>query len=339
MTLPRDEWQKIEATASYVASKARTDGYWLDFSEQSLEELDKMFSDTWGDAGPSEENLNAMVWAFGSYVAIVINTHYSGVWDRERDDGPINFTSASGLIGFNPWNWVAKRFDEGDSVSEKYSAITKMVDGDRKTEENARVGQYTENVIVTLAVSMDLPSAQSENEEILYSRASVSRAMQIIAIGSRENHGRDVQISHLLIADADGDVVFIGSPDKFLRYDDEDEESASLIATIIVTLGLVDQVGEDFAFELADFLENLLIWINPESALGYLEFENEFSIGSDELTSSGNHRCFVSRFLGVVEELFVDDSDVGSYLNSIKTIEQEADFDEFSRLDLAFLIK
>jgi hypothetical protein len=339
MLLSADEWMKIESTASYVASKARTDGYWLDFSEQSLEELDRMFSKNWGDAGPSEESRDLLVYAFGSYVAVVINAHYAGAWDRERDDGPVNFTSASGLIGFNPWNWIVKRFDEGDSIYEKYSTITKMVDADRKTDENANIIQYTKNVIVTLAVSLDLPSAKSEDDEIVYSRASVSQAMQIMAIGSRENHGRDVQISHLLIADADGDLVFIGSPDKFLRDDDGDEESASLIKTIIVTLGLVDQVGEDFAFELADFLENLLIWINPESALGYLEFENEFSIGSDELTSSGNYRCFVSRFVGVVEELVVDDSDVGSYLNSIQTIEQEADFDDLSQLDLTLLIK
>ena len=85
-----------------------------------------MIDSIWGKKeGPSEDKFNFMVWIFGCYVAVTIDNHYVGEWQR-NDDGTIDFISNMG--GASPYNWLAKRFDLGDLIYPKYSFSIKTME-------------------------------------------------------------------------------------------------------------------------------------------------------------------------------------------------------------------
>jgi hypothetical protein len=104
----------------------------LDYSEASLKTLDQLVSSLWGADGPSEENYEAMIWAFGCYVGEVLQRHYNGVWN-EGDDG-LFFDGINSGAGVSPWSWIAKRFEFGadEAVAKKYTLAKKLLIQDRK---------------------------------------------------------------------------------------------------------------------------------------------------------------------------------------------------------------
>jgi len=124
--------ESILKMAEFVAQDKGSENYDLDYSEKSIGRLDDMINDYFGDNGPSEKNFNAMVWAYGSYVAAVIDRNFNGNWYRNEDTGEVRFEPETSPIGAKPFNWVAKKFDLGDSLQEKYVSITNMFKEDRK---------------------------------------------------------------------------------------------------------------------------------------------------------------------------------------------------------------
>ena len=124
----------IIETAKFVAGDEGSKVYDLDFSEESIGSLDDMIDDYFGEVGPSEENFDSMVWAYGSYVAAVIDRHFNGDWYKNKDTGEITFEPELSSVGANPFNWVAKKFDLGDTLESKYVSITNMFKEDRKSK-------------------------------------------------------------------------------------------------------------------------------------------------------------------------------------------------------------
>ncbi len=133
MSTNQELWDHIKETAEYIAQMDDAANYDLDFSEESLFSLDDMLEDFYGDEGPSEENWDAMVWAFGSYVAVVINNHFNGEWAKNDETGEIIFEAETAGVGLNPFTWVAKKFDIQDSIKDKYDFIANMMKDDRKS--------------------------------------------------------------------------------------------------------------------------------------------------------------------------------------------------------------
>ena len=130
-----DELQLLErilATAEFFANDHGSQDYNLDFSEESIGSLEDMIEDYFGEDGPSEENFNAMVWIYGSYVAAVIDRNFNGDWYENEDTGEVTFEPEISPIGANPYNWVAKKFDLGDNLQGKYLSITNLFKEDRK---------------------------------------------------------------------------------------------------------------------------------------------------------------------------------------------------------------
>jgi hypothetical protein len=71
-----------------------------------------------------------MVWAFGAYVAEVIQRNHEGVWVKSENGYDFQCAKEGKPTGFviNPWSWVYKRFDEGDMLAPKYKMAMKMAD-------------------------------------------------------------------------------------------------------------------------------------------------------------------------------------------------------------------
>ena len=134
MSEAKDLWESIVKTAEYVSQGKDAEEYGLDFSEESVIGLDDMLEDLWGEEGPSEENWDSMVWAFGSYIAVVISRHFNGDWARNEESGEIVFEAETAGVGLNPFSWVAKKFDTQDSLKSNYDFITNMMKEDRKPQ-------------------------------------------------------------------------------------------------------------------------------------------------------------------------------------------------------------
>lgn len=104
----------------------------LDYSEASLKTLDRLVSSVWGEDGPSEENYEAMTWAFGCYVGEVLQRHFNGVWNEDEDG--LFFDGIRSGAGVSPWNWITKRFEFGsdEAVAKKYVLAKKLLSEDKK---------------------------------------------------------------------------------------------------------------------------------------------------------------------------------------------------------------
>ena len=98
----------------------------FDFTPKSLVLLDDAIEDIWGEDGPSEENFNGIVWAYGCYVADVVQRNYKGKW-KKSENGGYDYFHEAGMVSFNPWSWVVKRFIDGDLIAPKYSQIAKFL--------------------------------------------------------------------------------------------------------------------------------------------------------------------------------------------------------------------
>jgi hypothetical protein len=134
MDTNQELWNSIKETAEYVAKMDDAADYALDFSEESIVSLEDMLEDFYGDEGPSEQNWDAMVWAFGSYLAAVINNNFNGEWVKNEETGEIIFEAETAGVGLNPFTWIAKKFDAQDSIKDKYNFITNMMKEDRKSK-------------------------------------------------------------------------------------------------------------------------------------------------------------------------------------------------------------
>jgi hypothetical protein len=125
-------FNQIVETAELVRTGDGADEYQLDLSEESIARLDDMIDDFWGEGGPAEENFHAMVWAFGCYIGAVVTRHFKGEWFKDETTGEVTFESDTSGVGFNPFNWVAKKFDLQDDLESKYRMITNMIEADRR---------------------------------------------------------------------------------------------------------------------------------------------------------------------------------------------------------------
>lgn len=124
----------ISATARDVAERLADLGIRLDGSEASLKDLDDAIDLLWGEARPSEEYFDGIVWGYGCYVADVIQRHCIGAWQPAEEAG-YDFVAADGASGVNPWHWVERRFQFGDLLAPTYQSITHLA---RRDEMQAR---------------------------------------------------------------------------------------------------------------------------------------------------------------------------------------------------------
>jgi hypothetical protein len=136
MSSKQPEWAaKIPAVAMAVVEMFLNDmpkGTQLDFSEDSIKALDKLIKKVYGEDGPSNENLQTMIWAVGCYVAEVLQRNYNGIW---KDEGRgYTFECNISGAGVSPWNWVAKRFESGmsEALASKYKLAQSILADDRK---------------------------------------------------------------------------------------------------------------------------------------------------------------------------------------------------------------
>ncbi len=126
---------KIPLVANAVVEMFSNDlpkGSKLDFSEDSIKVLDKLIKKVWGEDGPSEENIQTMIWSLGCYVAEVLQKNYNGIWKDEG--GGYTFECKNSGAGVSPWNWVAKRFETGisEALAPKYKFAQSILVNDRK---------------------------------------------------------------------------------------------------------------------------------------------------------------------------------------------------------------
>jgi hypothetical protein len=102
----------------------------LDLTPTSLSALDRLIKRLWGGEPPSEPNFNTMVWAFGAYVAEVIQRNHEGRWRKFDNEYSFECTDDGKPTGFAvyPWAWVKKRFEENDLLALKYRNVMKIAD-------------------------------------------------------------------------------------------------------------------------------------------------------------------------------------------------------------------
>jgi len=95
----------------------------LDFTPASLKAFDSLIKRIWSGECPSDEHFDLMVWAFGAYVAEVIQRNNEGFWVKE--EGVYQFVNPGGF-GVFPWAWVRKRFEEDDLIAPKYDTAMRI---------------------------------------------------------------------------------------------------------------------------------------------------------------------------------------------------------------------
>lgn len=192
----------------------------------------------------------------------------------------------------------------------------------------------TADTIINLMISGDISSLDPATFNNVYDRHSVPHLMTILAVGEFDDD--DFVLSHLLIKNQAGDAVFCGSRDALLKDDPDDEdEDGSVLTTINQTLNLGEIFNDDLRFEISDFCENILSWLEPSSSLNYLEANHLAEEGDSQIETSARGKCFISRFIG--ECGLLDDAST----DMVKHIEQlaaNADYEVLSEYDLTVLI-
>ena len=97
----------------------------LDFSEESLEELDKLISQVWSEPVEDAETLDAIVANWGAYLGEMIRENVGGSWTfrQDLDHASLHF-SRDGLEAF-PLHVVRKRFQlgQGETLAGFYAAL------------------------------------------------------------------------------------------------------------------------------------------------------------------------------------------------------------------------
>ena len=130
MKIPRKKWSEIVDIGQMVGKGDNAIKYQLDFSIKSVVRLDKMIDELW--EGEMPNNLDNMIYLFGSYLAIITDNYFNGSWTINKQTNEINFESKISKVIFNPWNWVAKKFELSENLSSKTKVIFKMIKDDMK---------------------------------------------------------------------------------------------------------------------------------------------------------------------------------------------------------------
>ena len=130
MKISQKKWSEIVDIGQMVGEGDNAIKYQLDFSIKSVVRLDKMIDDLW--EGEIPNNLDNMIYLFGSYLAIITENYFNGSWSINKQTNEINFESKTSKVKFNPWNWVAKKFELNESLSSKTQVIFKMIKDDVK---------------------------------------------------------------------------------------------------------------------------------------------------------------------------------------------------------------
>lgn len=109
------------------------EGIDLDFSEESLTELDLLITQVWGEVPPDDSDvLNAIAANWGAYLGGVILNNVGGNWRFRSDLEHVSvFFPRTGMEVF-PLHKVRKRFrlGENESLARYYEAIVEELTND-----------------------------------------------------------------------------------------------------------------------------------------------------------------------------------------------------------------
>ena len=193
----------------------------------------------------------------------------------------------------------------------------------------------SEEVVINIAISKNMVNNVGLPAGGIYDRHSTGPLNYVICSGTADDDG-DVYLEKVLILDEESNVIFYGGRDKFEPNDDSDpDDEGSLLTTLIKHLNLESTFGNDKSFEIADFLENLLICVEPHSALNNLELENSHVIGETEIEGSGSQTCFVSRYFAVNHGAPLESNDAQVFYEQAVNGQ---DYDEYDSLDVQVII-
>ncbi|WP_397589342.1 hypothetical protein [Sphingorhabdus sp.] len=193
----------------------------------------------------------------------------------------------------------------------------------------------TEEVVINIAISKNIEKKEGLSAGGIYDRWGTGPLNYIVCSGKADDAG-DIYLENVLILE-ESDVVFYSARDKLERSDQsEPEDEWSLLTTLIKHLNLEVTFGDDRFFEIADFIENLSISVEPHSALNHLKLENSHAIGETEIEGLGPHTCYVSRYFAVNhgEPLETNDPQV-FYEQAVNGL----DYDEYDSIDVQVIIR
>src|SRR5580765_8088889 len=125
---PTAEWMPDHASSA-VAAAARVDGIELDYSVDSLDEVDGILG-RFHDEGLASSRIAETVFVFGAYIGDVIVRQNGGRWVQLPGDHPLGndwpmVEIDSKHLVLNPVGKAFKRVDSGpvESVSQFYKAL------------------------------------------------------------------------------------------------------------------------------------------------------------------------------------------------------------------------
>lgn len=110
----------------------------LDYSESSLDEIDKAISEFHPDGAMSESTFIPYL----AYVGEVARRNIGGSWKDTEDRGPsVELKAGEKSAQIFPYAWVSKRFKDGmdESVALKYKATKSVLDLGSDLSENSQV--------------------------------------------------------------------------------------------------------------------------------------------------------------------------------------------------------
>ncbi len=110
----------IEPSAKWLVFAMETSGYHLDFTVESLKEIDRFFDEQNTPDGIISKNRGQILFAIGCYVGEVIIRNFGGVWLTDDSDpyGEVNISvqTNSGTI-MQPVQRCMKRYANGTEDS------------------------------------------------------------------------------------------------------------------------------------------------------------------------------------------------------------------------------
>ena len=121
----------VQAMSAWIATALNSSGYQADFSPDSINEIERFFSEhsRRGEAIPGgllTENVGAKLFALGSYCGEVLRRELGGIWLTDDDDpeGEINIAvQLPGGTLFWPAQRVMKRMDSEDNSLTRWATV------------------------------------------------------------------------------------------------------------------------------------------------------------------------------------------------------------------------
>jgi len=99
----------------------------LDFSPASLGHLDKIINIVCNPA--EEENIQALVMAFGGYVGRVLENTFEGNWRASHNEFNESVYVTDTGFAFHPFSWTLERLKEDDLLLDKFNETAQMAKG------------------------------------------------------------------------------------------------------------------------------------------------------------------------------------------------------------------